>query len=158
MFHAEDFKLPPNPVVISLYEYEEGKLGMVFQDGVLEKLPLRVGDKSPYYPNKFIKDNLYEYEKGKLGVLYHNGNIEPLELNIGDSSPFIFKDIKWYESYQEGKLKLEYELWRILGYDSSSDFDEEERNESSTGWLLDYAKSKMPERWHEYLESKIRCW
>lgn len=158
MFNADDFKLPPNPVVIPLYEYVVGKLGIVFQDGALEKLPLRVGDCLPYYPNKYIKDNLYEYEAGKLGVLYHNGMVEPLELNIGDSSPFIFKDIKWYESYQEGNLKLKYELWRILGYDSSSDFDEEVRNESSTGWLLDYAKRYMPERWHKYLESKIRCW
>lgn len=118
MFNAEDFKLPPNPVVASLYEYEEGKLGVLFQDGVIEKLPLRVGD----------------------------------------CSPFIFKDIKWYESYEDGKLELTYELWRILGYDSYSDYREEERNESSTGWLLDYAKKKMPERWHEYLESKIGCW
>ena len=157
MFNPDDFKLPPNPVVTLLYEYQEGKLGMLFQDGALEKLPLRIGDSLPYYPNKFIKDSLYEYETGKLGVLYHNGMVEPLELNIGDSSPFIFKDIKWYESYVDGKLKLEYELWKILGYDSSSDYYEEERNESSTGWLLNYAKNKMPERWHSYLNLKIRC-
>ena len=117
MFNANDFKLPPNPLINSLYEYEEGKLGMLFKDGAIEKLPLRVGD----------------------------------------SSPFIFNDMKWYESYVDGKLKLEYELWRILGYDSSSDFYEEEKNESSTGWLLDYALSKMPERWHPYLKEKIRC-
>ena len=61
MFNANDFKLPPNPVVIPLYEYENGKLGIVFQDGALEKLPLRVGDSLPYYPNKYIKDSLYEY-------------------------------------------------------------------------------------------------
>ena len=158
MFNANDFKLPPNPVISSLYEYDSGKLGILFKDGIIEKLPLKVGDSLPYYPYKFIKDNLYEYEVGKLGVLYHNGNIKPLELNVGDSSPFVFKDIKWYESYKNGKLKLEYELWRILGCDSSSDYDEEERNESSTGWLIRYAKNKMPERWHEYLESKIRCW
>ena len=117
MFNVNDFKLPPNPVVNSLYEYDEGK----------------------------------------LGVLYHNGNIEPLELNVGDSSPFIFKDMKWYESYIDGKLKLNCELWEILGYDSSSDYYEDERNESSTGWLLNLAKSKMPERWHSYLNLKIRC-
>ena len=118
MFNANDFKLPPNPLINSLYEYEEGKLGMLFKDGAIEKLPLRVGD----------------------------------------SSPFIFNDIKWYETYKEGKLELAYELWEILGYDSSSDYYEEERNESSTGWLLDYAKNKMPKRWHGYLESRIRCW
>ena len=157
MFNADDFKLPPNPVVIPLYEYVVGKLGIVFQDGALEKLPLRVGDVSMYYSNKYIKDSLYEYDTGKLGVLYYNGNIEPLELNVGDSSPFVFKDIKWYETYEDGKLRLGYELWEILGYECSSDYYEDERNESSTGWLLDYAKNKMPERWHSYLNLKIRC-
>ena len=118
MFNANDFKLPPNPVISSLHEYDSGKLGILFKDGIIEKLPLKVGD----------------------------------------SSPFIFKDMKWYESYEEGILKLEYPIWKILGYESSSEYREEERNESSTGWLLDYAKNKMPERWHKYLESKIRCW
>ena len=117
MFNVNDFKLPPNPMIIPLYEYEEGKLGIVFKDGSLEKLNLRVGD----------------------------------------SSPFIFKDIKWYETYEDGKLKLVCELWEILGYECSSDYYEEERNESSTGWLLDHAKNKMPERWHSYLNLKIRC-
>ena len=157
MFNVDDFKLQPNPMIIPLYEYEEGKLGIVFKDGSLEKLNLRVGDVSMYYPNKYIKDSLYEYETGKLGVLYYNGNVEPLELNVGDSSPFIFKDIKWYEAYEDGKLKLVCELWEILGYGSSSEYYEDERNESSTGWLLDHAKNKMPERWHSYLNLKIRC-
>ena len=143
-FNPEDFKLPPNPIVNCLFEYEPRKLGMLFADGTVEKMVNSVGSRSEWFP----KHILFEYEKGKLGSRSTNGEISNL-LRVGDSCPFVPKGLKWYESYTDGKITLDYPFWRILGYESDSDFRADVRSESSTGWVERQLLAKMPERWHE---------
>ena len=144
-FNPNDFKAPHNPVVDSLYEYEPGKLGVLLLDGQVEKMVHSIGSHSRLFP----KDILCEYENGKLGSRSVDGTVKDLSLRIGDSSTFIPKGLKWYESYVDGQIQLTRDFWEILGYDSESDFREDVRNESSTGWVERQLISKMPERWHE---------
>ena len=100
-------------------------------------------------PNNPIINCLFEYETGKLGVLFADGVIEKTMYKVGDCSPFTVKDLKWYESYVNGKISLDYPFWKILGYDSEYDFRADVRSESSTGWVERQLLSEMPERWHE---------
>ena len=109
-----------------------------------------------------VTDTLYQYEKGRFGIKYDDGYILELELTAGDSThrhpDVAHMQLKWYEDLENGKFDLNEPLWKILDYESYSDFREDVRNNTSTGNVLDYAKKKMPERWHKYLERNIRCW
>lgn len=107
--------------------------------------------KAPHNP---VVDCLYEYAPGKLGMLLSDGQIEKLNLMVGDSSVFVPKELKWYESYVDGQIQLTHAFWQILGYESESDFRQDVRNESSTGWVERQLLEEMPERWH----SKIRSY
>ncbi len=149
-FNPNDFKAPYNPVVDCLYEYAPGKLGALLLDGQVEKMVHSVASYSKCFP----KDILCEYENGKLGAMSTDGTIKDLSLRVGDSSTFIPKGLKWYESYIDGKIQLTYAFWQILRYESESDFRQDVRNESSTGWVERQLLEEMPERWH----SKIRSY
>lgn len=55
---------------------------------------------------------------------------------------------EWYEKIINGKLTIVRPLWEILGYHSESDFNQERRDESSTGWVEREALRILPSRWH----------
>lgn len=56
--------------------------------------------------------------------------------------------LEWFEKYEDGKISLNYPIWRILGYEDSDSYYEDRRNERSTGWVERMAKEKLPERHH----------
>ena len=109
-----------------------------------------------------VTDTFYKYEKGRFGLKYDDGHILELNLTAGCSShghPDVKPlGLKWFEELENGEVVLRFPLWKILGYENDSDFGEDIRCNSSTGYVLDCAMKKMPERWHEYLKKKIRCW
>ena len=60
--------------------------------------------------------------------------------------------LEWYEKYENGVISLDYPMWRVLGYEDSSSYYEDRRNERSTGWVERMAKEKLPERYHHLCE------
>jgi hypothetical protein len=56
--------------------------------------------------------------------------------------------LEWFEKYEDGRIEINSPMWKVLGYESASDFAEDRRNERSTGWVERMAKERLPERHH----------